>query len=311
MAPVLCPAVSSKVSLLGLGWSITTVLSALAFISAAIATALIHSQYNKVAEMQNREDWERDGEEHENGEGRWLLHRYLEDNQDGGKDSSEDNNSDDNEIDYDLLASVNSTAVTFSFLYTAILALLLTIYGSTYVVGFTTIGGKYVEPCFSSEESDGVDEVAVVGIVDTELIDGRSRRKEKLKIGVFMGLLVLFANLCLVTAVILGEVKVVKKNDIDDMNEGGQDNNESVSTFAIEKIAAVIGVMSMFLSIIYLSYSFLLFSFRNVLTLPKSHHGLTSKQGVTRQRHYHHSVGVAVGDSIIYSPPSLSNAKFS
>lgn len=217
MAPVLCPAVSSKRSLLGLGWSVNTLLTVLSFITAAVITTSIHIHYNKLAGMEqmyynnaDRDDHdENDREEsgdHESGDkegGRWLLHRYLEDKAD------EDHHSEDEQkaVNYTLLASVNSTAITFSFFYTALLSLALTLYGSMAVVGFTNIRGSYIEPCFPSDPSDIIDPAKVV-TVSPDLLKERSTRKMNLKAGIFMGLLVLFANLCLVTAVVLGEVRV-------------------------------------------------------------------------------------------------------
>ena len=226
MAPVLCPAVSSKKSLLGLGWSVNTLLTVLSFITAAVITTSIHIHYNKLAGMEqmndnsgDRDDYDKDDhdksgdQENEDREGGGrLLNRYLEDKAD------EDHHSEDEQkaVNYTLLASVNSTAITFSFFYTALLSLALTLYGSMAVVGFTSIRGSYIEPCFPSEPSDIIDTAKVV-TVSPDLLKERSTRKMNLKAGIFMGMLVLFANLCLVTAVVLGEVRVSSYHHIDNL----------------------------------------------------------------------------------------------
>jgi hypothetical protein len=59
----------------------------------------------------------------------------------------------------------------------------LSMYGSMAIVGFTSLRGVYIAPCFS------------IG-------------SNKLKVGIFGGMIVVFANLLLVCAVVLGEVKV-------------------------------------------------------------------------------------------------------
>ena len=63
------------------------------------------------------------------------------------------------------------------------LATVLSFYGTTAIVGFTSLRGVYIAPCFSSGS-------------------------DQMRMGIFGGAVVIFANLLLVCAVILGEVKV-------------------------------------------------------------------------------------------------------
>jgi hypothetical protein len=84
------------------------------------------------------------------------------------------------------LTSMQSTSLTFVALYTMMVAVGLSFYGSTAIVGFTSLRGVYIAPCFSTSS----------GAVST------------LKLGMFGGAIVLFANLLLICAVIFGEVRV-------------------------------------------------------------------------------------------------------
>jgi hypothetical protein len=80
------------------------------------------------------------------------------------------------------LTQLSSKSITFVALYTISLAVALSLYGSTAIVGFTSLQGVYIGPCFSSA------------------------LPPKLKVGIFGGSIIFFANLLLVCAVIFGEV---------------------------------------------------------------------------------------------------------
>lgn len=112
--------------------------------------------------------------------------RFLkgdEDEPEGGGEDNHGEKKDPYEV-YEQLMSMPSSSMTFTAVYTVIMALALNIYGSTAIVGFTSLRGVYIGPCFSSP--------------------GTSR----LKLGVFGGAIVFFANILLVCAVIFGEVRV-------------------------------------------------------------------------------------------------------
>ena len=103
-------------------------------------------------------------------------------------------------------------------------------------------------------------------------------------------------------------------------NEDRKDNVESEPRYAIENIATVLGVMCMVLAVSHFLYSTLLFSFRSTLisfghSNNHEHFHSTTHELVSdtiRHRHHQSHIGVVVGDSVIYSPPSLmSSAKYS
>jgi hypothetical protein len=83
-----------------------------------------------------------------------------------------------------FVLSMTSGSVTFVSVYTMIIAMGLSLYGTTAIVGFTSLRGDYIGPCFSSSGSS------------------------TLKLGMFGGAIIMFANLLLVCAVFFGEVMV-------------------------------------------------------------------------------------------------------
>jgi hypothetical protein len=174
--PSLCGSfLSSKRSLVAFIWSVTTLLQLIAFLMAIIMTIQINVQYKRMARMYaaNSND---DGDDVYNGNG--------EQQQEGEGGGSQDHNSADNEsLLYSMLASTSSRSITFVAIYTMTLAMALNLYGSTAIVGFTSLRGVYIAPCFSSEHSS-------------------------MKVGMFGGAIVIFANLLLLCAVVLGEFRV-------------------------------------------------------------------------------------------------------
>jgi hypothetical protein len=86
-----------------------------------------------------------------------------------------------------LLASLSSRSISFVAVYTMAIAVALNLYGSTAIVGFTSLQGVYIAPCFSSSGS---------------------MSHNNMHVGMFGGAIVIFANLLVVGAVILGEVRV-------------------------------------------------------------------------------------------------------
>ena len=162
--PALCGSfLSSKQSLVAFIWSVTTLLQLCAFVMAIIMTIQINVQYKRMARMYAAADDDDDNPEEE---------------------GSQDHNSADNEsLLYSMLASTSSRSMTFVAIYTMTLAMALNLYGSTAIVGFTSLRGVYIAPCFSSEHSS-------------------------MKVGMFGGAIVIFANLLLLCAVVLGEFRV-------------------------------------------------------------------------------------------------------
>jgi hypothetical protein len=156
-------------------WTITTVLTFFAFLTAVILVIQIHTHYHRMERYYESDDW--------------YQSQYAQyQNDDNENENSQDANQAQENIEKTaeslmLLASLSARSITFVPVYTMILAVGLSWYGSTAIVGFTSLRGVYIAPCFSS----GPNTMAV---------------------GIFGGAIVIFANLLLVCAVILGEVRV-------------------------------------------------------------------------------------------------------
>uniref|UniRef100_A0A7S4JI85 Uncharacterized protein n=1 Tax=Odontella aurita TaxID=265563 RepID=A0A7S4JI85_9STRA len=224
MAPSMCGSiVSSHRSLLSLIWSVVTLLSFGAFVTAALFAMRIEGQYNHLAAEYRINGYNADYyqwyEEH-CGDRQEQDGRMLEDGDSNSEDregESGDHESEGYECGnqdswegyinpyedadwpnsyYPTLASTSSFGVKFAALYTATLAVALSLYGSMAVVGFSSIRGQYIAPCFGGGG----------GSVD-------SARRARIRLGAFMGCLIFFANLCVLIAVLLGEFRVRKMGD--------------------------------------------------------------------------------------------------
>jgi hypothetical protein len=143
------------------------------------------------------------------------------------------------------------------------LATALSLYGSTAIVGFTSLRGVYIAPCFSSGN-------------------------DQMRIGIFGGAIVIFANLLLVCAVILGEVRVSTVLlclniliggvfdcysiplshpfihlfvylQVEDYKYDDDRDQNGMEPYRVERIATVLAVTCMFLSALYTIFAILLF----------------------------------------------------
>ena len=104
---------------------------------------------------------------------------------DNAESGDQEKSGDREELDYYLqLTDMSSTSITFVGVYTVAMAVALNLYGTTAIVGFTSLQGVYIAPCFSSSANP------------------------RLRLGIFGGGIVFFANLLLLCAVIFGEVRV-------------------------------------------------------------------------------------------------------
>jgi hypothetical protein len=184
IAPSLCGGfLSDKRALVAFTWTIATVMTLLAFLLAVILTCQVHTHYMRMEryyESQLTDDYYRrnNNDECEGGEGG--------EGEGGCNHGSQDQaNSADRQIEYLMqLTSMSSPSMTFVALYTMAMAVALSLFGSTAIVGFTSLRGDYIAPCFSTTGSS------------------------KLRLGIFGGAIVIFANLLLVCAVVFGEVRV-------------------------------------------------------------------------------------------------------
>ena len=178
MAPSLCGSVvSSKRSLLAQGWTLTSLLSLAAFVTAAMYAVHVRTHYRHVAQT------------YANNNDDYGYNNYNCDGGDGGEGcrSHDSRDSHDEAYYYNSLASVSSGSMTFAGIYTATVAVGLSLYGSLAIVGFSSVRGQYIAPCLGG---------------------GGTAVQSRMHLGIFMGALILFSCLCLVCAVVFGEFRV-------------------------------------------------------------------------------------------------------
>jgi hypothetical protein len=190
MTPSLCGGfLTDKRSMVAFTWSITTLLTLFAFITAVILTIQVHTHYRRLRNYYEGDDWYQNND--------YYYNNKNNNNQEGDREGEENQPSRDEQQyeqireSYQLLSKMSARSITFVAVYTMMLNTVLNLYGSMAIVGFTSLRGVYIAPCFS--------------------LGGN-----KLRVGIFGGAIVVFANLLLVCAVVLGEVKVrknQKKND--------------------------------------------------------------------------------------------------
>jgi FtsH-binding integral membrane protein len=162
-----------KRSLVAFTWTITTVLTLVAFIMATVMMIHVHTHYRRLEKYYESQQYG------------GYNNRYLNDgdNQRNSGDKNQQQQQQQNMGEYLWLAALSSKSMTFVAVYTMFMAISLSFFGSTAVVGFTSLRGIYIAPCFSS---------------------GGSR----LRLGIFGGAIIFFANLLVVCAVVFGEVRV-------------------------------------------------------------------------------------------------------
>jgi hypothetical protein len=165
--PSLCGSfLTNKRSLIAFTWTLTTVFTLVAFVVAAAMTIHTHIYYSREISQRQAEYEASQNQQYEN-------------------EKQEHGHSADKEWEHYLeVSQMTSNSMTFVAVYTMSMAVALSMYGSTAIVGFTSLRGVYIAPCFS--------------------YPGPSR----LKVGIFGGAIIFFANLLLVCAVVFGEVRV-------------------------------------------------------------------------------------------------------
>ena len=171
MARALCGSfLTSKRSLVAFTWTITTVLNFVAFVAALVMMIQIHTHYIRL-EHYYEQQYE-------------YQQQYANENNEG--EGQEDGSLDRQIQEYLALTQMSSSSMTFVAVYSVILGFALNLYGTTAIVGFTSLRGDYIGPCFSSP----------------------SPAVSRMRVGIFGGAVVVFANVLLVCAVVLGEVTV-------------------------------------------------------------------------------------------------------
>jgi hypothetical protein len=187
-APSLCGNfVTDKRSLIAFTWTLTCVLTFTAFITCGAYLIHIHTTYIRL-EHSYYEQWYSNYQSYQQ--------QQQQQNQNDNEDGNNDNNNqqqhsadreweENNEFSF-TLNDMRSGSMTLISMYIFMITTAMTCYGSTAIVGFTSLRGIYIAPCFSSHDPATL----------------------SLKLGIFGGAIVLFANLLLICAVILGEVRV-------------------------------------------------------------------------------------------------------
>ena len=265
--PSLCGGfLSDKRALVAFTWTIATVMTLLAFLLAVILTCQVHAHYihmERYYESQLQDYYYQqqynNGCNNNNNEGGGGGEGGGENNNEDCNHGSQDDNSMDRRIEQLMqLSSVSSNSMTFVALYTMAMAVALSLFGSTAIVGFMSLRGDYIAPCFSSTGSS------------------------KLRLGIFGGAIVVFANLLLVCAVVFGEVRVCQSGQralsfftvtysdvlltfvltvylkVEDWEQNERDN-EDREPYEIERLATILAVTCMFLAALYTVFSVLLF----------------------------------------------------
>lgn len=203
-------------------WAITTALNIFAIVCACVLLIQIESKYRRLEKYYESDEW---------------LYQYQY-NQGQGDDVDENRlyeEAEKSQQQHILLATTSTQSIAWVAFYVLLLSGGLVMYGSTAIIGFTSLNGKYIAPCFSSGS-------------------------EKLRLGIFGGAVVVFSNLLLLMAVILGEVRVVDGRERRGEGEEQQHNNQENRTpYRVERIAAVLAVTCMFLSALYTIFAVLLF----------------------------------------------------
>jgi hypothetical protein len=190
--PTLCGSfLVNKRSLVAFTWTLTTVLTLVAFITSVILVLHVHSKYKRLERYYEEQLYNSQYYNYQNGGG----------GEGGGVGEGGENNKNNNRHyeghsadarmeEYLILSAMSSKSLAFTALYTMSLSIALSLYGSTAIVGFMSLRGDYIAPCFSSSPST------------------TSVRSSSLRVGIFGGAVILFANLLLLCAVIFGEVRV-------------------------------------------------------------------------------------------------------
>merc|ERR1719310_325115 len=126
----------------------------------------------------------------------------------------------------------------------------LSLYGSTVVVGFMSLKGEYLPPCFNfrdmsltSTDGDSVSD-------DDSQTGPRRLWGEKIHRGIFLGCIVIFSNLMLLCAVIFGELQVQDNYDNYDEQSG-----RTLFSYRIEKIASIFACTCMVLAFVYILFA--------------------------------------------------------
>jgi hypothetical protein len=310
--PTLCGSfLHNKRALVAFTWTLTVMLTLVAFVTSLVLIVHVHTRYRHVERYFEEQSY---AYQQEQGN----YYNQQEDGDSRDQKHSQDNNQNEyakKQEEYALLRSISSPSVAFASLYTMTLSLALSIYGSTAIVGFMSLRGDYIAPCFFSPPPSTVvrrrvhhHHVATAAVGGSAVVAGASAAQpvvvgasavgsasadaltaaSGLRVGVFGGAVILFANLLLICAVIFGEVRVRYDLDtwdssipfipicllifnafilcclsfmllrkVEDWKE--RRDNEDSERYEVERIATILAVTCMFLSALYIIFAVLLF----------------------------------------------------
>ncbi|KAL7579870.1 hypothetical protein ACA910_004881 [Epithemia clementina (nom. ined.)] len=147
----------------------------------------------------------------------------------------------DNEDEMDPELAVTSRAIAFAAMWTAVLAVLLSIFG-TVILGWQSPTGQYYTCCSS-----------------------QVHRTTPITLGGFIGSLLMFANLALVCAALFGEFEVrdYRDNDHDRNRDGEGDDQAQHIYFAVRRTSMAFSILCLFLAGLYGSFAALVLTSSN------------------------------------------------
>eukprot|EP00546_Thalassionema_frauenfeldii_P007133 CAMPEP_0178925898 /NCGR_PEP_ID=MMETSP0786-20121207/18192_1 /TAXON_ID=186022 /ORGANISM="Thalassionema frauenfeldii, Strain CCMP 1798" /LENGTH=224 /DNA_ID=CAMNT_0020600879 /DNA_START=233 /DNA_END=907 /DNA_ORIENTATION=+ len=143
---------------------------------------------------------------------------------------------DEQEIDPKI--AVTSRAMAFAALWTAVLACLMSVFG-TVILGFQSPTGQYYTCCA-----------------------GNVHKTTPLGLGSFIGALLMFANLTLVCSVLFGEFEIRDYAREDDRGEDGENYAaDYAQQRAVERSSIAFSIMCMFLTVLYAGFAATVYAF--------------------------------------------------
>mmetsp|Transcript_25975 Transcript_25975/g.38383 ORF Transcript_25975/g.38383 Transcript_25975/m.38383 type:complete len:266 (+) Transcript_25975:120-917(+) len=201
MSNSLCGSIiQSRRGLLAFIWSLVTLLTMIAFITALFFTITAKN-----------------------------MDQYYDDQDDAQENREGDDQDGDPEI------AVTSRAMAFAALWTAVLACLMSVFG-TVILGFQSPTGQYYTCC--------------AGLV---------HRTTPLGLGSFIGALLMFANLTLVCSVLFGEFEI--RDNIREEDNGEDGGNDYAQQRAVERSSMAFSIMCMFLTVLYAGFAATVYAF--------------------------------------------------
>jgi len=146
--------------------------------------------------------------------------------------TDDENNADGEEEEQqrDNSQSITSRAEGFAALWTSVLAIAISIYGII-TLGWQSPGGQYYNCC-----------------------NGVVHRTSPLSLGVFIGILIMFANLTMVCSVLFGEFHIRDYG-------GGKEKNQQYTSLAVQRSASVFSILMLFLTLFYGVFAALVYIF--------------------------------------------------